>query len=115
MVHSRYFQSTAKCGTVDMEDRHCVIQETRVSLGFGIYGSVGIPGSSTLQRLRDDCITVFPGGFACSLPFLIYDLNFDRHIYNLITSCDPLLNFMFREGLACRAILPYWGPATTRG
>ena len=104
MVHSRYFQSTAGCGAVDMEDRHCVIQETRVSLGVGIYGGVGIPGSSTLQRLRDNCITVFPGGFACSLPFLIHDLKFDRHIYNLVTSCDPLLNFMYGQGLAFSAM-----------
>lgn len=52
----------------------------------------------------------FPGGPACSQPFLIDGFKFDMRIYVLITSCDPLRIFMYEEGLARFATMPYVEP-----
>ena len=52
----------------------------------------------------------FPGGFACFQPFLIDGFKFDMRIYVLITSCDPLRIFMYEEGLARFATMPYAEP-----
>lgn len=53
----------------------------------------------------------FPGGFACFQPFLIDGFKFDMRIYVLITSCDPLRIFMYEEGLARFATMPYVEPS----
>ncbi|XP_072806883.1 tubulin polyglutamylase TTLL13 isoform X6 [Vicugna pacos] len=42
-----------------------------------------------------------------SKPFLIDGFKFDMRIYVLITSCDPLRIFMYEEGLARFATVPY--------
>lgn len=49
--------------------------------------------------------------FACSQPFLIDGFKFDMRIYVLITSCDPVRIFMYEEGLARFATLPYTEPS----
>ncbi|KAK2508324.1 hypothetical protein MC885_013189 [Smutsia gigantea] len=46
-----------------------------------------------------------------SKPFLIDGFKFDMRIYVLITSCDPLRIFMYEEGLARFATLPYTEPS----
>lgn len=53
---------------------------------------------------------LFPGGFAHAQPFLIDGFKFDMRIYVLITSCDPLRIFMYEEGLARFATMPYVEP-----
>ncbi|XP_014917449.2 tubulin polyglutamylase TTLL13 [Acinonyx jubatus] len=45
-----------------------------------------------------------------SKPFLIDGFKFDMRIYVLITSCDPLRIFMYEEGLARFATMPYAEP-----
>uniref|UniRef100_A0A673TYG5 Uncharacterized protein n=1 Tax=Suricata suricatta TaxID=37032 RepID=A0A673TYG5_SURSU len=45
-----------------------------------------------------------------SKPFLIDGFKFDMRIYVLITSCDPLRIFMYEEGLARFATMPYTEP-----
>ncbi|KAM5206892.1 LOW QUALITY PROTEIN: tubulin polyglutamylase TTLL13 [Hipposideros larvatus] len=45
-----------------------------------------------------------------SKPFLIDGFKFDMRIYVLITSCDPLRIFMYKEGLARFATMPYVEP-----
>ncbi|KAM4826431.1 tubulin polyglutamylase TTLL13-like isoform 3-T3 [Thomomys bottae] len=45
-----------------------------------------------------------------SKPFLIDGFKFDMRIYVLITSCDPLRIFMYEEGLARFATMPYSEP-----
>ncbi|XP_023566230.1 tubulin polyglutamylase TTLL13 isoform X2 [Octodon degus] len=45
-----------------------------------------------------------------SKPFLIDGFKFDMRIYVLITSCDPLRIFMYEEGLARFATMPYVEP-----
>ncbi|XP_060035418.1 tubulin polyglutamylase TTLL13 [Erinaceus europaeus] len=45
-----------------------------------------------------------------SKPFLIDGFKFDMRIYVLVTSCDPLRIFMYEEGLARFATLPYVEP-----
>ncbi|VFV40748.1 tubulin polyglutamylase ttll13 [Lynx pardinus] len=45
-----------------------------------------------------------------SKPFLIDGFKFDIRIYVLITSCDPLRIFMYEEGLARFATMPYAEP-----
>ncbi|XP_051837056.1 tubulin polyglutamylase TTLL13 isoform X2 [Antechinus flavipes] len=46
-----------------------------------------------------------------SKPFLIDGFKFDMRIYVLITSCDPLRVFMYEEGLARFATMPYMEPS----
>ncbi|XP_036590614.1 tubulin polyglutamylase TTLL13P-like [Trichosurus vulpecula] len=46
-----------------------------------------------------------------SKPFLIDGFKFDMRIYVLITSCDPLRVFMYEEGLARFATMPYVEPS----
>lgn len=46
-----------------------------------------------------------------SKPFLIDGFKFDMRIYVLITSCDPLRIFMYEEGLARFATMPYVEPS----
>uniref|UniRef100_A0A8D1ELN3 Uncharacterized protein n=1 Tax=Sus scrofa TaxID=9823 RepID=A0A8D1ELN3_PIG len=46
-----------------------------------------------------------------SKPFLIDGFKFDMRIYVLITSCDPLRIFMYDEGLARFATMPYVEPS----
>ncbi|XP_062948021.1 tubulin polyglutamylase TTLL13 [Cynocephalus volans] len=46
-----------------------------------------------------------------SKPFLIDGFKFDMRIYVLITSCDPLRIFMYGEGLARFATMPYVEPS----
>ncbi|XP_006885278.1 PREDICTED: tubulin polyglutamylase TTLL13-like [Elephantulus edwardii] len=48
-----------------------------------------------------------------SKPFLIDGFKFDMRIYVLITSCDPLRIFMYEEGLARFATIPYKEPNST--
>ncbi|XP_045429435.1 tubulin polyglutamylase TTLL13P isoform X2 [Pipistrellus kuhlii] len=45
-----------------------------------------------------------------SKPFLIDGFKFDMRIYVLLTSCDPLRIFMYEEGLARFATMPYMEP-----
>uniref|UniRef100_G1PTD0 Tubulin tyrosine ligase like 13 n=1 Tax=Myotis lucifugus TaxID=59463 RepID=G1PTD0_MYOLU len=45
-----------------------------------------------------------------SKPFLIDGFKFDMRIYVLLTSCDPLRIFMYEEGLARFATMPYVEP-----
>ncbi|XP_013367928.1 PREDICTED: tubulin polyglutamylase TTLL13 isoform X2 [Chinchilla lanigera] len=46
-----------------------------------------------------------------SKPFLIDGFKFDMRIYVLITSCDPLRIFMYEDGLARFATMPYMEPS----
>uniref|UniRef100_A0A8C8ZGP6 Uncharacterized protein n=1 Tax=Prolemur simus TaxID=1328070 RepID=A0A8C8ZGP6_PROSS len=46
-----------------------------------------------------------------SKPFLIDGFKFDMRIYVLITSCDPLRIFVYEEGLARFATMPYVEPS----
>ncbi|XP_058150683.1 tubulin polyglutamylase TTLL13 isoform X2 [Dasypus novemcinctus] len=46
-----------------------------------------------------------------SKPFLIDGFKFDMRIYVLLTSCDPLRIFMYEEGLARFATMPYVEPS----
>ncbi|XP_038623086.1 neugrin isoform X2 [Tachyglossus aculeatus] len=46
-----------------------------------------------------------------SKPFLVDGFKFDLRIYVLITSCDPLRIFVYEEGLARFATLPYVEPS----
>ncbi|XP_077630369.1 tubulin polyglutamylase TTLL13 isoform X4 [Crocuta crocuta] len=48
-----------------------------------------------------------------SKPFLIDGFKFDMRIYVLITSCDPLRIFMYEEGLARFATMPYTEPSNS--
>ncbi|XP_035868225.1 tubulin polyglutamylase TTLL13P-like isoform X2 [Phyllostomus discolor] len=45
-----------------------------------------------------------------SKPFLIDGFKFDMRVYVLLTSCDPLRIFMYEEGLARFATMPYVEP-----
>ncbi|XP_040824400.1 tubulin polyglutamylase TTLL13P-like [Ochotona curzoniae] len=47
-----------------------------------------------------------------SKPFLIDGFKFDMRVYVLITSCDPLRIFMYEEGLARFATMPYMEPSS---
>ncbi|XP_008273551.3 tubulin polyglutamylase TTLL13 isoform X1 [Oryctolagus cuniculus] len=47
-----------------------------------------------------------------SKPFLIDGFKFDMRVYVLITSCDPLRIFMYEEGLARFATMPYVEPSS---
>ncbi|XP_039766233.1 neugrin isoform X2 [Ornithorhynchus anatinus] len=46
-----------------------------------------------------------------SKPFLVDGFKFDLRVYVLITSCDPLRIFVYEEGLARFATLPYVEPS----
>ncbi|XP_066210723.1 tubulin polyglutamylase TTLL13 [Saccopteryx leptura] len=46
-----------------------------------------------------------------SKPFLIDGFKFDMRIYVLLTSCDPLRIFIYEEGLARFATMPYVEPS----
>lgn len=46
----------------------------------------------------------------CTQPFLIDGFKFDMRVYVLLTSCDPLRIFMYEEGLARFATMPYVEP-----
>jgi len=45
-----------------------------------------------------------------SKPFLVDNLKFDLRIYVLVTSCDPLRIFVYRDGLVRFAVTPYQEP-----
>lgn len=55
-------------------------------------------------------LSFLPGGSAPPQPFLIDGFKFDMRIYVLLTSCDPLRIFMYEEGLARFATMPYVEP-----
>lgn len=46
-----------------------------------------------------------------SQPFLIDGFKFDMRIYVLVTSCDPLRIFVYKEGLARFATMRYIDPS----
>lgn len=45
-----------------------------------------------------------------SQPFLIDGFKFDMRVYVLVTSCDPLRIFVYKEGLARFATMRYIDP-----
>lgn len=47
-----------------------------------------------------------------SQPFLIDGFKFDMRIYVLVTSCDPLRIFVYKEGLARFATMRYIDPSS---
>ncbi|KAM6235129.1 tubulin polyglutamylase TTLL13-like [Porphyrio hochstetteri] len=49
-----------------------------------------------------------------SKPFLIDGFKFDLRVYVLVTSCDPLRIFIYKEGLALFATTRYIDPSSTR-
>lgn len=63
------------------------------------------------HRVNTAELMIIPSGFARSQPFLIDGYKFDMRIYVLITSCDPLRIFMYEEGLARFATMPYVEPS----
>ena len=45
-----------------------------------------------------------------SQPFLIDNLKFDLRVYVLVTSCDPLRIYVYKDGLVRFAVTPYQDP-----
>jgi len=43
-------------------------------------------------------------------PFLVDELKFDLRIYVLVTSCDPLRIYVYKDGLVRFAVNPYQDP-----
>ena len=50
-------------------------------------------------------------GYIFLQPFLIDGFKFDLRIYTLVTSCDPLRIFVFKDGLSRFATLKYTDPS----
>lgn len=58
---------------------------------------------------------LLPSAHTClvSQPFLIDGFKFDMRIYVLVTSCDPLKIFVYKEGLARFATMRYIEPSSS--
>ncbi|GAB5572149.1 tubulin polyglutamylase TTLL13P isoform X1 [Prionailurus iriomotensis] len=113
-------------GRLTLQEEHG--QESRTPPGYGDFQSYGRQRKTRTYICKPDSgcqgrgifITrspreIKPGEhMICqqyiSKPFLIDGFKFDMRIYVLITSCDPLRIFMYEEGLARFATMPYAEP-----
>ena len=72
---------------------HCVVQQY-VSKVLKNYGF-----SAQIDR------------FSCPQPFIIDGFKFDLRIYVLVTSCDPLRVYVYKDGLGRFATVKYHEPS----
>ena len=82
--------------------------QTVVSVTFSQHASLSNMAASGLCRPTHTSVaTLF-----FLQPFLIDGFKFDFRLYVLITSCDPLRIFCFKDGLARFATIPYHDPTS---
>uniref|UniRef100_A0A8B9S8A1 Uncharacterized protein n=1 Tax=Apteryx owenii TaxID=8824 RepID=A0A8B9S8A1_APTOW len=93
--------SCAFFGTVRRAAQSCGLKEVGENEDWTIYWtdySVSLERVMEMKRFQ---------------PFLIDGFKFDMRIYVLVTSCDPLKIFVYKEGLARFATMRYIEPSSS--